>query len=461
MKKGYILICLILLCATLLAACNTPIDLNTPATTAEQAAERMDAQMAALQSYRADVEMDFVLYADGTKMRGELTSIVIEDAGKGIGNYYSYTEIRNTMTIGNNARKITISSIDAYNDGIAYASYTYNRTPRKLCSKMTPANFLKYRQGDSDIIDFGYTDCQNTTFEQTDKGYTLSCSGYSPDAMHAMAVATGIADLIDDTLQDMQVTLTLGKDYLPTEIALELTFDSDKYYKDTPPYFRMVIEFSEYNAAEHIIRTIEPEDYTMIKDLRLLKELDQMIAETLDRKQGGFTRENVQNVTFGKENTSTSQVDVTASFSNTKEGFSFQAEIEDGDIVATKVTYGNGDMIGLPAPDGSKINRMTDEQAKQELLALINDPSFGYAYTRVINIEKTKTGYLVTMIPPDNGVVDQLSNALGVNMTQKYETIEFVLKRGKLVKLIHSFDASAKLMGETLQYQGSIIVAFD
>lgn len=460
MKKGNILICLILLCATLLAACNTQIDLSTPATTAEQASERMDAQMAALQSYRADVAMDFVLYAQGTKMRGELTSIVIEDAGKGIGNYYSYTEIRNVMTI-DNVTKITISSIDAYNDGIAYASYTYNRTPRKLCSKMTPANFREYRQGDSDIIDFGYTDCQSTTFAQTDTGYTLSCSGYSADAMHAMAVATGIADLIDDTLQDMQVTLTLDKDYLPTEILLELTFDSEKYYKDTPPYFRMVIEFSEYNAAEHIIRTIEPEDYTMIKDLRLLKELDQMIADTLDQKKGSFTRETVHNVTFGKETNTTSQVDVTASFTNTKEGFSFQAEIEDGDIVATKVTYSNGDMIGLPAPDGSKINRMTDEQAKQELLTLINDPSFGYAYTRVINIEKTKTGYLVTMMPPNNGVVDQLSDALGVNMKQSSETIEFVLKRGKLVKLIHSFDASTTLSGQTLQYQGSIIVAFE
>ena len=118
-------------------------------------------------------------------------------------------------------------------------------------------------------------------------------------------------------------------------------------------------------------------------------------------------------------------------------------------------------MIGLDAPNGSKINRMTDEQAKAEMLAWINDPSIGFTYTRVLNIEKTKTGYLVTMIPAENGIVTQLSDAMNISLQQKYETIEFVFKWGKLVKLIHSFGASTTISGQDFTYEGSITVTFE
>lgn len=454
MKKRRQFILLLLACATLLCACNLAPAKPVDATTAEQALQNMDTQMAALQSYRADVTMDFVLYYGDTKWKGELTSIVIEDVGDGLDDYYSYTEIRNAMP------GVKIYSIDAYCDGYGYQSYTCNDQRRKLRSKMRASEFVKYREGDSDIIDFDYIDCQNATFEATDKGYTVSCSGYSAENMHAMAVATGISELVDDALQDMQVTILLDKDYLPVEISLELVFDSERYYKDTRPYFRMLIEFSEYNAAEHILRTIEPEDYTEIEDLQLLGELEQKIAETVNVKKGSFVRETAQNVTFGKETTNTSQVDVSATFSNTKEGFSFDAFMADNDVGRT-VTYGGGDMIGLDAPDGSKINRMTDAQAKAELLSWINDPSVGYTYTRVLNIEKTKTGYLVTMIPADNSIVDQISDAINVSLHEEPETIEFVFKWGKLVKIIHSFEGSAKLSGEKLTYAGSITVTFE
>ena len=461
MKKRRQFILLLLACATLLCACNLAPAKPVDATTAEQALQNMDTQMAALQSYRADVTMDFVLYYGDTKWKGELTSIVIEDAGEGIGNYYSYTEIRNAMYVnGSLSPSVKVYSIDAYCDGYGYQSYTRNDQRRKLRSKMRASEFIKYREGDSDIIDFDYIDCQNATFEATDKGYTVSCSGYSAENMHAMAVATGISELVDDALQDMQVTILLDKDYLPVEISLELVFDSERYYKDTRPYFRMLIEFSEHNAAEHILRTIEPEDYTEIEDLQLLKGLEQKIAETVNVKQGSFTRETAQNVTFGKETTNTSQVDVFATFSNTKEGFSFDAFMADNDVGRT-VTYANGDMIGLDAPDGSKINRMTDAQAKAEMLSWINDPSVGYEYTRVLNIEKTKTGYLVTMIPADNSIVDQISDAINISLHEEPETIEFVFKWGKLVKIIHSFEGSAKLAGEKLTYVGSITVTFE
>ncbi len=463
MKKRYLSIPLFLLCMILLFGCDSqaqPPEL-TPATNAEQAVQNMDLQMAAQKSYRADVTMDFVLYADQTKMRGEITGIVIEDQGEGRNDYYSYTEIRNAIYVGHSTSpKVKISTIDAYHDGFAYVSYTYNKNPRKMRCKMRPSEFLEYVQADSDAIDFSYTDCQNTTFEQTDKGYTLVCSEYSAGAIQNMIRAADISDLTDNTLQDMQVTIQLDKEYLPTKITVELLFDSEiHHYMDTPPYFRMVMQYSEYNTVERITRTIEPEDYTETRELRVLKELDSMIAQTVDKKKSGFTRTTVHTIDLGESTETVTQTD-TATFSNTEEGFSFKVEIDDGEH-GLKVTYANGDMIGLPGQDGSKINRMTDEEAKQVLIALINDPMLGYDQTRVTNVEKTRTGYLVTMCPADNNLVEQLGDSLRVNFDQNAETIEFVIKWGKIVAIIHSFDGSTRLAGQTMHYQASVTLEFD
>ena len=223
----------------------------------------------------------------------------------------------------------------------------------------------------------------------------------------------------------------------------------------------MEMDFSEYNAAEHITRNIEPEDYTEVKDLRLLHEIEQKIADTVDKKQGGFTREVTQTLTVDGQSDTATQTDTTAEFSNTDKGFSFKAELEVGRPAAYKVTYGGGDLIGLPAPDGSKINRMTDQEAKQQLILLINDPSYGYEISRVTNIEKTRNGYLVTLVPSDTSIVAQMENSLGINLEQESETMEFVLKWGKLVKIVHSFDATGKFNGQEIQYSGCITITFD
>ena len=137
-----------------------------------------------------------------------------------------------------------------------------------------------------------------------------------------------------------------------------------------------------------------------------------------------------------------------------------EAELEDGDV-GTKVTYGGGDLIGLPGIAGSKINRMSDEQAKQTLSVLINDPSYGYDPTRVTNIEKTRNGYLVTLVPSETSFPEQLEDSLGINLEQESETIEFVIKWGKITKIIHSFDSTGKFNGQEIQYSGNITVTFD
>lgn len=469
MKKMLSLICILLVCACLLAACGArskgeTIDMSTPPTSAEQAMAYMDASMQALQSYRMDMTMKLQLYAQGERVRSESTCIMIEDAGQIKNDYYSYTEVRNSLYFGNGMTpNYKVTSIDAYHNGVAYQSYyqSQNKKSRKISAKMRPDEFIAYMERNVDMGSFDYADCESMSLEQTDKGYVITCSGYSAQAMRAVADSTGISDVHDDAFSEVQAVIMLGKDYLPTKITLDVTVDTQKNYQDLP-YFRIEIRFSEFNAAERIVASISPEDYTMIKNFDLLTEMDDLIAKSLDRKEGSFTREVTHTLTYSGSTDTSSQVDVTASFINDKkEGFSFKAEIEEGDIVPTKVTYNNGDLIGLRAPNGSKINRMSDDEAKAELLTLVNDPLFGYDVTRVLNIEKTKTGYLVTLIPSPYSVVEQLDDSLGVNLTGEPETIEFVVKWGKLVKIVHSFEGRGKFSGEELVYKGSITVTFE
>ena len=96
---------------------------------------------------------------------------------------------------------------------------------------------------------------------------------------------------------------------------------------------------SESHAVEHKICIIGIAIllYTEVKDLRLLGELEQRILETLDQKKGGFTRELSHTITFDGQSSTDTVVDTVATFSNTDKGFSFKAELEDGDV-GTKVT---------------------------------------------------------------------------------------------------------------------------
>lgn len=462
MKYRIFLLCMLLACASLLACCTQQrpkVDLGIPPTTAEQAITYMDAQMEALQSVRIDITADFVLYVQGTKIRGEQTGVAIEDIGKRKSDYYSYSHTDSEMFIG--SQKIDIFSVEAYSDGYAYSAYTQNKKKSKLRAKMSLPAYIEYVSHEQALLDFDFASCANPELTQTDKGYLVTCSGYGEQALKEIAQLTGIADLNGDVLQDMQVSISLDKDYLPDEISLEILIANDRYSKEDSPYFRMEMDFSEYNAAEHITRNIEPEDYTEVKDLRLLHEIEQKIADTVDKKQGGFTREVTQTLTVDGQSDTATQTDTTAEFSNTDKGFSFKAELEVGRPAAYKVTYGGGDLIGLPAPDGSKINRMTDQEAKQQLILLINDPSYGYEISRVTNIEKTRNGYLVTLVPSDTSIVEQMENSLGINLEQESETMEFVLKWGKLVKIVHSFDATGKFNGQEIQYSGCITITFD
>ena len=462
MRKILILISFLLLCSTLFACGEQPqrpaLDISSPATTAEQALSYMDAQLAAQKSYRADGTTEFILYTQGVQVRSEMETVTIEDVGERTSDYYSYAHSDGTMQIG--SKKYDVFTVEAYADGVAYSSVSQNKKKRKLRAKMSLPAYIEYRHQGQALLDFDFATCENTKLEKTEKGYLVTCSGYSEQALQSIADMTGITAFNDDTLADMQVTFTLDQSYLPQKISLELIITSENNYKEYPPHFRMELKFSEYNEAEHITRNIEPEDYTLVKDLRLLDELEQKILETLDKKKGGFVRELSHTLTVDGQSSTDTQVDTTATFSNTDKGFSFKAELEDGDV-GTKVTYGGGDLIGLPGIAGSKINRMTDEQAKQALSVLINDSSYGYDTTRVTGIEKTRNGYLVTLVPSDTSFPEQLEGALGINLEQESETIEFVIKWGRITKIIHSFDATGKFSGQEIQYSGTITVTFD
>ncbi len=464
MKKYLFFFCIFLIFTTLISCRDLSrpqapaVDISTPPETAAEALAYMDAQLSAQKSYRADGTTEFILYTQGVRVRSEMENVTIEDVGERTSDYYSYSHADGTMQLG--SQKYDVFTVEAYSEGVAYSSVAQNKKKRKLRAKMSLPAYIEYRNQEQALLDFDFANCQNANLEATEKGYLVTCSGYGEQALQDMADMTGIAALNGDVLQDMQVTFTLDQSYLPQNISLELIITSDNYYKEYPPYFRLELKFSEYNEAEHITRNIEPEDYTEVKDLRLLGELEQRILETLDQKKGGFTRELSHTITVDGQSSTDTVVDTVATFSNTDKGFSFKAELEDGDV-GTKVTYGGGDLIGLPGIAGSKINRMSDEQAKQTLSVLINDPSYGYDTTRVTNIEKTRNGYLVTLVPSETSFPEQLEGSLGINLEQESETIEFVIKWGKITKIIHSFDSTGKFNGQEIQYSGTITVTFD
>ena len=441
-KKRLAWISLLLVCLMMLASCSSLIQALPEPENAQSLSRRISAKMATVKSYRVDVQMDFTLLAQGTPIVCKLSSIMIEDKSKGVFDYYSYTEIENDMTVGEGrGSNILVKSIDAYCDGRAFSSYSRGKAGRKIYSKMAATDYIQFRAGDNDIVEMDYADCENAEFQKNDSGYTVTYSGYSDNALMQLTKAAGLsADMLDDSLRDMRVTITTDDTYLPSTISLELIFDVAES-AEVVPCFVMTMTFSQYNAVERLTDKLDTRKYTEIEDLRILKDLEAMINGIADQKQGTIKRD-VQNKVEYLGRKQTDKQSDTATFSNSKDGFVFEMDIDSGGA-GTKIKYSEGCMRIRQDGDWDS-TYITDQQAKDQLRAMIGDP-MSYDYTLVTNLEKTEDGYLVSMvIPKDNVVVLSLIQA-GGQFSSGTQTVEIKIVKDKIVS-----------MSTTYQFKGSL-----
>ena len=190
-----------------------------------------------------------------------------------------------------------------------------------------------------------------------------------------------------------------------------------------------------------------------------------MVDGKLDAKELHFettAKQKVKLLSQSQSITSTAK----GSFANDKKaGFTFEADVDPGDGSGEEhVTYREGKR--KEGTDGHvRTEDMSETEARAYIMDLINDPSLGYNAKRVSKIEKTDTGYLVTMITSGHGYIGQVINATGASYTSGEHTVELVFEKGKIVAMNSEFSGKGNVSGNygqsaTLYFDGSWKVAF-
>ncbi|MBQ7379809.1 MAG: hypothetical protein IJW70_09085 [Clostridia bacterium] len=427
MKKNLALISMLLVCVMMLASCSSILQVLPAPMTAKQVERRVNIKMADVKSYRVDVEMTYVAYSGTTKITGTAEGIMIEDQGENNDDYYSYVEMVNNMK--SNSSSFKIRNVDAYVDGRAFSMFGDGDITRRLYSEMTLKEYNAYRQGES-LTEMNLEDCENAEMEKTDSGYVLKYSGYSAEAVEDFAKLSGMEeDVFGKELKDLIVTMEVSKDYLPQKITLEMVFDVEEgsYYQ---PKSTMTMTYSQFNQAERITRGLNVENYTEIESLSLLKDLQQLIDDRIDAKKGSFTHTASQSVSLMTQSEKSNQTNK-VSFERTKDGLTFSADVSSNQAASSHIEYSNGEQH-TEINGVSNTTKMKEEKAQAFIAELINDPATGYNTNYVSNIEKTDTGYRVTMAVSKNNALGQSITSTGATFGSGTHTIEFVLDGDQL-----------------------------
>lgn len=462
MKKRLLLTSLLLVCVILLSSCGTVLNVLPAALTAGQVERRMNMRLSSLQSYRVELDAEYTVYADTTKVTGTAEGFIIEDQGKDKNDYYYYSEITNKMNASRDALNVTVKSITAYYDGYAYDHYKQGSTWRKLCSKMTPQQYRDYISDDN-LNDLDFEDCATSELEKVDGGYVLHFSGYSQDTMGDLTELMGMTeDLFKRDPVDMKVDIKVDENYYPDTITMEMQFEEKtSYYK---PVYRMTMTYSQFDRAEHKTSGLSPDSFKEIESLALLDEIDELIEDRIDAKSGSFTTKtsiSASILTQSEKQTETSKV----SFERKDDKLTFEADVTENKS-SKHLSYADGEQTITYEGRDAYTAKMTEKEAEEYISGLINTPGLGYTSQFVLDLEKTDKGYLVTMDVSKDSTVGQLVVASGATFSSGAHTVEIKVEKGQITAIISDFRASGSITvgygsTATLHYNGTVTVEFD
>lgn len=462
MKKRVICISLLLVCITVLCSCGAMLDAMPAPANANQLMRRMNTRLEGLDGYRIDVTGNITAYADSTRITGKLEGFALEDQGKDKDDYYYHTEMTNRSQVGSMGGTVTVKSIEAYYDGYAYSHYSEGSTWRKICSPMTKREYLKYLSDDS-MFEIKTDDCKNKKLEKKDDGYVAKYSGYSQEAIQDFFDTMDLTrDMFGRMPADLAVTVETDADYYPKTFTLTMVFEQkeNSYYK---PEFSMTMTFSQFNEVERKTKGFSPDKYTEIESLSLLKEVEELIEDRVQAKNGSFTVENEARVYFMTRSESQSET-YDVSFSRDKKGFTFTCD-ETKEDFSQKITYADGKKTE-EYNGKSYTDDMTEDQAEQYVANLINDPAMGYNANLVTTIRETEDGYEITLDVSGDSALGQIITSAGAKFSSGSHNIKIKVDGGKIIKIEHTYRANGSVQtginkSSSLSYTGNLTVTFD
>lgn len=407
---------------------------------AKELYDRIDKEMDALESYRTDMSMSMTFFVSGNEVKGEATSYTVENSSDG--SYYFCQEATTNVTCEALSLNESVTNFEAYYDGNYFiSSGSGYKTTQKLYSPMTAKEAKEYRfESDSDLDEF-MEDCTTKTFSKREDGtWELNYSGYTKVAIEKIGEEMGLDDgtFPSADVMDMNVTVVADANYRVAQIKIEFVFKESS----NVPSFSCTADYSQYNEAVAELDYLNVKKYTKVDDIRVLRDIEDMLDERSESESGEFTLDIQQFVKDrnGKHLSSYTEKD-DVSFGEGADGY-FYDIVLDVNRDRYNVSYKNGTQTVTGY--GSQDKRQSEQEARDFIESLIN--ASGYSSGIVTGMEFKGDGvYELICGNAEEDTYRSYYQQNGGKMTSVEQIMTVTIKDGQIVSILNSVEAEGTI----------------
>ena len=432
MKKFFVLLIAVLLCALAFTSCGDP-------KTSAELMDKIDEKMESLKSYQSDVTANLSTDIYGYHCVAGFTGTQITIYGDS-DRFYYYTVMDGTTEMKDTAKNEVVESvktkvIEAFHEGNMFVSSEQGDAVQKLYSPLTKDEYIAYLEKQESTLDIDYEACANKAFTKNeDKTWTLTYSGYTKKAIAVVIEAFNADELFEEEIVDMEITIHANADFTIKDMEFKMIFENES----TTSTFTMKAEYSKYNEATPIVDTLDVSQYKKVADCRLLTDIADMIEDLEEMENGSFVLDLTQTIsTSYSKDTYTERDTVTY---GKKDGKYFYDAKASTDNAKYDISYANGKQTVTISGTTETVDQ-TEKEAKAFINGLIN--SAKYSADKVTNITQKEDGVYTINCKPDASLYQPIFASVGSSSNNATQTITITIQNGKITKIDSTVSASA------------------
>ena len=432
MKKFFVLLIAVLLCALALTSCGDP-------KTTTELMDKIDEKMESLKSYQSDVTANLSTDIYGYHCVAGFTGKQITIYGAS-DKFYYYTVMEGTTEMKDTEKNEVVESvkskeIEAFHEGKMFVSSEQGDSVQKLYSPLTNDEYIAYLEKQESTLDIDYESCVNKSFTKNeDKTWTLTYSGYTKKAIAVVIEAFNADELFEEEIVDMEITIHANADFTVKNMELKMIFENESKTST----FSMTAEYSKYNEATPIVDTLDVSQYTEVADCRLLTDIADMIEDLEEMENGSFVLDLKQTISTSYSKNSYTERD-TVTYGK-KDGKYFYEAKASADNAKYDISYANGKQTITFSGESETVDQ-TEKEAKEFINGLID--SAKYTADKVTNISQKEDGVYTIACEPDESLYQPIFASLGSASGNATQTITITIQDGKITKISSSVTAIA------------------
>ena len=400
--------------------------------TAQELYDKIDEQMNALTSYKADISMSMTFFVGGYEIKGNATGYTT------VGEDFFQQELTTKLVSDKLDLDQTQKNGEAYYNGNYFISNEQGDKVQKLYSEMTLEEAREcHSENELDTIDF-MKECATKNFQKLTGGtWELSCSGYTKGAIEKINESMGLDnEMLSGEIMDMKLVIKANEDYLVKQMKMELVFAE----ADDMPAVSVTMNYYQYNSASIAPDSLKTEDYRKVDDLKVLFELDKLLEELAERRYCNFTldiEERVEDQDGNNLSEYTEENSILFGYENGDYFYDIDSVINGTDY---NITYKDRIRTVTSGDESQKIAQ-TEVEAREWIKSLIN--GVGYSSDIVTYVESRGNGsYKLTCSNLNTDPYEEFYENNSAKLSSVTQTISVVIKDGRLARLSTWISAS-------------------